>query len=85
MTEAEARGGHPVPAEGPQFSLNPRAMRLEAAATQGGGGKLGRFRARSLGEMLFAIVSGQDRTRRRALRPEALSRLGGQKLRLSQV
>jgi hypothetical protein len=54
ITEAEARGGHPVPPEGPQFSLNRRAMRLEAAATQGGGGRLGRF-AKILAEMLFAI------------------------------
>lgn len=54
ITEAEARGGHPVPSEGPQFSLNRRAMRLEAAATRGGGGKLGRF-AKILAEMLFAM------------------------------
>jgi hypothetical protein len=54
ITEAETRGGHPVPPEGPQFSLNRRAMRLEAAATQGGGGKLGRF-AKILAEMLFAM------------------------------
>ena len=38
ITEAEARGGHPVPPEGPQFSFNRRSMRLEAAATQGRGG-----------------------------------------------
>jgi hypothetical protein len=54
ITEAEARGGHPVPPEGPQFSLNRRAMRLEAAATRGGGGKIGRF-AKILAEMLFAM------------------------------
>ena len=54
ITEAETRGGHPVPPEGPQFSLNRRAMRLEAAATEGRGGRLARYAA-ILGEMLFAM------------------------------
>jgi hypothetical protein len=54
ITEAETRGGHPVPPEGPQFSLNRRAMQREAAATQGGGGRLGRF-AKIFAEMLFAM------------------------------
>jgi hypothetical protein len=55
ITEAEARGGHPVPAEGPQFALNGRAMQLEAAAsTRAGGSRLRRI-ATILGEMLFAI------------------------------
>ena len=54
ITDAEARGGHPVPPEGPQFALNRRAMRLEAAATRGGGGKLGRL-AKIFAEMVFAM------------------------------
>jgi len=63
ITEAETRGGHPVPPEGPRFALNQRAMRLEAAATQGSGGRLGRF-AKIFGEMLFGIYL--DKTGRAA-------------------
>jgi hypothetical protein len=64
ITEAETRGGHPVPPEGPQFALNRRAMRLEAAATQGpGAGRFRRF-VSILGEMLFGIYL--DKTGRTA-------------------
>lgn len=64
ITETETRGGHPVPPEGPQFALNPRAMRLEAAATQGPtAGRTKRF-VSILGEMLFGIFL--DKTGRTA-------------------
>lgn len=54
ITEAEARGGHPVPPEGPQFAMNPRAIWLEAAAARGPGGKIGSA-AKIVAEMLFAM------------------------------
>ena len=55
LTEEESRGGHPVPAEGPQFKLTRRAMRLEAAATAPAGAKRLLRQAAIVGEMLFAM------------------------------
>ena len=54
LTQREDRGGHPVPEAGPDFALNPKALRLEAAATrqtQSVAARLGRI----TGEMLLAM------------------------------
>lgn len=54
ITQREARGGHPVPEEGPDFALNPAALRLEAAATRSGNRALGVLKIAS--EMALAIA-----------------------------
>ena len=63
LTQAEARSGHPVPAEGPQFALNPKAMKMEAAATHGTKSVWSSF-LKIAGEMAFGIVL--DKTSRSA-------------------
>ena len=55
ITQREERGGHPVPEEGPEFALNPKAMRIEAAATRNTQPLISRF-GKILSEMLLAIM-----------------------------
>jgi hypothetical protein len=62
MTELGDRGGHPVPAEGPQFAFRPAAMRMEAAATRRPSESLSARFARIAGEMVLGIFL--DRTGR---------------------
>ena len=55
ITQLEERGGHPVPEGGPEFALNAKGMRMEAAATRNAEPLASRF-VKIAGEMLLAIV-----------------------------
>ncbi len=54
ITESDPRAGHPVPPRGPEFTLSPRAVRLEAAATRGTTSRLVRA-AQIVTQMLIAL------------------------------
>ena len=56
LTEAEGRGGHPVPEAGPNFAIRPAALVREASATRRPAESVaGRF-ARITGEMALAVA-----------------------------
>jgi hypothetical protein len=60
ITQQESAAGNPVPPEGPQFSVNPEALRIEASVARSKWeGRPVRF-ARLIGEMLMAV--GLDST-----------------------
>jgi hypothetical protein len=54
VTQREERSGHPVPESGPDFAINPKGIRMEAAA-QGRTGRAMRF-TKIAGEMLMAVA-----------------------------
>jgi len=56
LTQHEARGGHPVPAEGPDFAMNPAALLTEARAVRAPGTGTLRSFARIAGEMAMAMT-----------------------------
>ena len=57
-------GSHPVPPEGPEFTVDPAALRMEARATHGPAERVGARFAKIAGEMFMALVL--DNTGRRA-------------------
>jgi hypothetical protein len=52
MVQAEAREGHPLPPEGPEFGIDMRALRFEASAAQRGAGHRAATLARVLAEQV---------------------------------
>ena len=57
MTEAEERGGHPVPREGPRFAFLPAAWRVEAGATRAPGQSVASRFSKIAGEMIMGIAA----------------------------
>lgn len=56
ITRAEERGGHPLPLDGPEFSVHPSLFRFEAAATRRFRGHFFLTLARVTAEQIIATV-----------------------------